>query len=146
MIWRLLLKHFKLQITFVPNGLFGKVRELFGIRKEYFLKRFSKFYMFGWFFVRVRENGKVNTLRIINKGLKELWGTKEYRKVWKLEVIDYFNNCFRISLNWWSKSLILCLDHQQLIVRLLWAILRVDHQLAEGNKWGYIVLNLSLNR
>ena len=29
------------------GGLFGKVRELFGIHKEYFLKRFSKFYMFG---------------------------------------------------------------------------------------------------
>ena len=42
---------------------------------------------------------KVSFARVINKWLREQWGTKEYRKVYMLEVIYYFNNCFRMFQN-----------------------------------------------
>ena len=57
------------------GGLFGKVRELFGIHKEYFWRGLVSLH--DWLIlVRVRENGKVNTLRIINKRVKGIVGYK----------------------------------------------------------------------
>ena len=38
---------------------------------------------------------KFNTLGVINK-LRELWGKIEYRKLWILEAIYYFNNSLEL--------------------------------------------------
>ena len=63
------------------GGLFGKIWEPFGISMNILQEVLVIFfYMFGWFWVRVTENGKINTLGIINEWLRELWG---YKIIWK---------------------------------------------------------------
>ena len=61
-------------------------------------------------FARVMKSGEVNTLGITNKWLKE------YRKIWMLEVIYYFNNCLEIVWKIESKPLTKCLDQLWFVI------------------------------